>query len=600
MGNSETKYTPRGAERVEDRGGELTQQMSVRRRELAELLFPNIKKTPQDWTGKYPKRGTTAYRIAPSPTGYVHIGTIAQALINGALARKSGGVFYLRIEDTDDKRFIGDAVDNMRTTFERFGIKFDEGAFDGGKYGPYVQSERIEIYHAFAKYMVENGAAYPCFCTAEELSGIREKQQKNSEKTGYYGKYAKCRKLLFDEMKQKVAAGEKWALRADFSAWNIGAAEGSTPRGKGAVQDGTAKGGTAVYGDGTVQPDTAARISWTDCVKGEMSLPAEINDPIILKSNGVPPYNFAHVVDDLLMGTTAVVRGEEYIVSTPQHIQLAAAICASAQGKTNGGYKYQYAHMPTISVSDNGNKRKLSKRKDKMALALNLLAEGYPAAAIKEYLLTLYNTDFESWRTANPAADIEKFDFKIEKVGTNNPLFDTAKLSDISKNILARQSCGEIVSLFSEFYSLYKPFELSAGDKLRVEKMLCVERGGERPRKDLVKFGDIPRLYDYIFADFRGQKKRTDGEKKVLAGYAASYSADDSKDRWFKKIKQLAADSNFALDKNEYRQAPEKFNGTLADCVGIVRTAVTGRENTPDLWSICQILGEKIIKNRLQ
>jgi glutamyl-tRNA synthetase len=531
------------------------------RHELAGLLFPNINKTPQDWINRYPQRETAACRIAPSPTGYVHIGTIAQALVNRALAKKSGGVFYLRIEDTDDKRFVGDAVDNMKKTFERFGIKFDEGAFDGGKYAPYIQSERTEIYRSFAKYMVENGAAYPCFCTAEELTSVREKQQKNNEKTGYYGKYAKCRGLPFDEVKKKIAAGEKWVLRADFSKWDSG------------------------------EGQETARIAWTDCVKGEMVLPAEINDPIILKSNGVPPYNFAHIVDDLLMGTTTVVRGEEYIVSTPQHIQLAAAI---------GGHRYQYAHLPTISINDNGSKRKLSKRKDKMALALNLLAEGYPAAAITEYLLTLYNTDFEAWRTANPSADIGKFDFKIEKVGTNNPLFDTVKLSDISKNILAGKSCGEITAQFNEFYSLYKPFKLSAAEKARVEKMLCVERGGERARKDLIKFGDIPQLYDYMFDKFAVGRVWTGKEKKVLAEYVKNYSADDGKEQWFAKVKQSAADNNFALDRAEYRQTPEKFSGTLADFTEIIRVALTGRGSTPDLWSICKILGEKMIKNRLQ
>jgi glutamyl-tRNA synthetase len=234
-----------------------------------------------------------------------------------------------------------------------------------------------------------------------------------------------------------------------------------------------------------------------------------------------------------------------------------------------------------------------------MALAGNLLAEGYPAEAIKEYLLTLYNTDFELWRLANPDAALTDFDFKLEKVGTNNPLLDIAKLNNISKNILAKKSCEQIIALFNEFYSLYKPFELSAGEKTRAEKMLCVERGGERPRKDLVKFGDIPLLYDYVSDNFTNGVKRNEREQKILSAYAAQYSAEDDKDGWFDKLKRLAVQNGFALDKNEYKQAPEKFSGTLSDLAALVRAGLTGRDSTPDLWAICQILGEKMIKNRL-
>jgi glutamyl-tRNA synthetase len=550
---------------------------------LAELLFPGVKKTIKDWFDRYLKRKTTAYRIGPSPTGYVHIGTVGMALINSYLAKDSGGVFYLRLEDTDDKRAVADAAQNMKDTFSRFGIKFDEGAFDGGKYGPYVQSERTEIYQTFAKYLVENGNAYPCFCTAEELDKIREKQQKNNEKTGYYGKYAKCKNLSYDEIKQKLINGEKWVLRADFSKWNVVPQRQHT-------QTEVATGAGQQYQH--MQPEAAVepqRLCWNDGVKGKMSLPAEINDPIILKSTGTPPYNLAHVVDDTLMGTTAVLRGEEWLVSTAQHLQLFDLFGLPAP---------QYIHLPTISINDNGKKRKLSKRKDKIAVAMNLVADGYPVAAITEYLLTLLNTDFELWRTANPNAELYEFNFKIEKIGTNNPLFDVQKLNDISKNVLAKYDCETITAQFNEYYETYKPFALTADEKKRVEEMLCVERGGFRPRKDLIKYSDIPTLYDYMLDGFATAGRWSDNERKILADYATGYAAGDDKTVWFDKIKTLAAQHKYATDKNEYKQNPEKYNGTTADFVAVIRTAITGRDNTPDLWRICQILGEPIIKRR--
>jgi glutamyl-tRNA synthetase len=524
------------------------------------MLFPHITKTPAEWRAKFPPRKTTAYRIAPSPTGYVHIGTVAMALVDSFLAKQTGGVFYLRLEDTDDKRLVADAVENMRTAFECFGIKFDEGAFDGGVYAPYVQSERTEIYHSFAKGLVISGLAYPCFCAEDELNETREIQSKNNEKTGYYGKYAKCRSLSFADIKQKIAQGCRWTLRADFSKWDSG---GNAPE---------------------------TRISWVDCVKGKMSLPAEINDPIILKSNGVPPYNFAHTVDDLLMGTTTVVRGEEWLVSTAQHIQLAESLGENPQ--------YVYAHLPTICIEENGKKRKLSKRKDHGALAMNLIADGYPAAAIIEYLLTIYNTDFELWRIANPNAPLCDFNFKIEKIGTNSPLFDVAKLNDISKNTLSKITNEQVITEFNGFYNKFAPFEMGDAEKERVEKMLCVERTAQRPRKDLIKFADVPLLYDYVFDGFTAGEKRTDAEKTILADYSNNYNTADDKEKWFEKIKQSAGEHGFTLDKNEYKLNPEKYKGTVADFVQIIRTAVTGRDNTPDLWDICRILGEQIVKQR--
>jgi glutamyl-tRNA synthetase len=482
------------------------------------------------------------------------------AIIDLYLSRQSNGVFYLRVEDTDNKRFVGDAMKNMADAFDYFGIKFDEypplknGGKGCGNYGPYIQSERVEIYHTFAKYLVGIGKAYPCFCTENDLEKIRSSQEKKKEKTGYYGQYAKCRDLSYNEIKTKIANGEKWVLRADFSRF-----------------------------------DKNTRIKWEDGAKGKMSLPAEENDPIILKSNGVPPYNLAHIVDDTLMGTTAVVRGEEWLVSTAQHIQLFNLF---------GLPHPQYIHSPTINVEEDGKKRKLSKRKDKEALAMNLVKAGYPKDAIMEYLLTIYNTDFELWRIANPKMPRESFNFTLHRIGSNNPLFDICKLDDISKNILSQKNEQEIVTEFNAWYNANKPFDLDKDDKRRIQQMLCVERSGERPRKDLIKFGDIPMLYDYMFNNFAAGRQRNKTEKQILLQYVRVFDKDDDKDTWFVKIKKLAAECGYAVDKKEYKATPEKYKGTVGDFVKILRTAITGKENTPDLWSICQILGTELVQKR--
>jgi glutamyl-tRNA synthetase len=469
--------------------------------ELAELLFPNAEETP-----KITKRKTTAYRIAPSPTGYVHIGTIGMATVNMFLARQSGGIFYLRIEDTDDKRFVDDSIKNMQETFDYFNIKFDE---------KYIQSERLAIYRYFAKKLVAEGKAYPVW----------------GDKTG---------KSPLDEVKAKIEAGEPWALRADFHS------KSSEP----------------------------SRITFIDGAKGKISLPIETRDPIILKNNGIPTYNFAHVIDDTLMGTSVVVRGEEWLVSTSQHMQLCDLL---------GFPRFNYIHMPTINIDENGAKRKLSKRKDKEALAMSFIREGYPPEAIFEYLLTIYNTDFELWRIANPNSPITEFHFRTEKIGTNNPILDMPKLNDISKNIISKMDGKTTVRTFNAWFAKYGNFKLTSNEKNRVEKMLCVERGGERPRKDLVKFADIPTLYNYVLDNFSAEQ----GNKDILIRYAEIYNQDDDKDAWFAKLKSLAENMGFG-DKKLFREF-----------VAHIRMAITGKESSPDLWAICQVLGNDLVKKRL-
>lgn len=466
------------------------------------------------------------YRIAPSPTGYVHLGTIGMALVNSYLARQNHGTFYLRIEDTDTKRYVEDAVPMMKQTFDYFGFHFKT---------VYTQSERTEIYHYFANELLQHGKAYYCFCTEEELAKTREKQLKNKEKTGYYGKYATCRHLSKEEIQAKLDAGVPYVVRANFAHFDWG-----------------------------------ERITFNDAARGEISLPPQINDPIILKSNGIPTYNFAHVIDDTMMGTALVVRGEEWLISTAEHIQLCDLL---------GFPHLNYLHMPTINIEENGKKRKLSKRKDPQALVLNLINDGYPKDAILEYLLTIYNTDFELWRLANPNAPLTDFQFRIDKIGTNNPLFDLPKLNDISKNVLARKTHAAIVEEFSNWDWSRLP-GVTGTIKTRIDAMLGVERGGERPRKDLAKFSDIAELYSYLWDDIKVDASGLN--KETLRRYADIYCAADDKDTWWGKIKAMTD------DKKELRQIAHD-----------IRVAITGKENTPDLWAICQILGEKIVKDRL-
>ncbi|MDR0383737.1 MAG: glutamate--tRNA ligase [Christensenellaceae bacterium] len=459
------------------------------------------------------KTRQNAYRIAPSPTGYVHLGTIAMAIINSALAKQNNGVFYLRIEDTDQKRLLHDAVPKMLEVFNLFNIKFSN---------VYTQSERKSIYQTYANQLIKEDKAYRCFCTEQDLTKMREKQEQNGEKTGYYGKYAACKYLSQDQIQQKLKDNQPFVIRADFSKFN-------------------------------------GRIEWNDAVKGKMSLPAETADPIILKSNGMPPYNFAHVIDDHLMQTAVVIRGEEWLVSTAAHIQLSQLL---------GFPPLSYAHLPTINIDDNGKKRKLSKRKDKEALVINFINEGYPKEAIIEYLLTIYNTDFELWRIKNPNANLNDFNFQLSKVGSNNPLLDIPKLNNISKNYFSKLNNKQILQQFLDFNF---PFPINNTEKNRIKKMLCIDRETERPRKDLTKWIDIKSLYDFCFDDFI---------PKYPFPYDYVYKHTDS----FQTIKDLC----------------KEINVNVRDFTQSLRLSITNKDNTPDLFKICEILGESTVNSRLK
>ncbi|MDR0975538.1 MAG: glutamate--tRNA ligase [Christensenellaceae bacterium] len=521
-------------------------------KELANLLFPDIKETPEDYFKIYPKRKTPATRIAPSPTGYMHLGTLGMTVVDKALANALGGVCLFRVEDTDNKREVKDATKRLIEAFKVFGISFDEG-FDGekdyGAYAPYIQSRRVPIYKAFAKRLVEEGKAYPCFCSEEKLAEQHENQVKSGDKTGYYGKYASCKNLTLDEVKENLAQGKPWALRANFDLFN-----------------------------------PSDRIAWCDGVRGEMSLPVETNNVVILKSNRIPPYNLAHVVDDTLMGISHVVRGEEWLISTAQHLQLF---------KLLGLTPPTYLHMPVICVQEGESKRKLSKRKDKEALVENLLKEGYPTEAILEYLMTIYNTDFEIWRIKNPTAPRDEFKFKIEKIGSNNPLLDMPKLDNISKNIIGAYSNAQTKLAVINFFGENLP---------NLDKVLAVcaiDRETPKPRKDIVKFSDILTLYDYIFDDFVAPRAEGEGAK-ILARYAELYSAADDKTAWFEKMKRVAREFGFADNGKDFKANPEQYKGSIADISQIIRKKITGKENTPDLYEISRILGEQTVKARLR
>lgn len=535
-------------------------------KEMANLLFPKIDTTVEDYLAVYPPRNQAALRIAPSPTGFLHIGSLGMSLANRMLADKMGGIFFLRIEDTDTKREIDGAAEKMIETFNRFGVRFDESDHIGGKYGPYTQSQRTHIYHAFAKRLVERGRAYACFCTADEIDQLRLKQTERKENPGYHGTYAKCANLPLDTVKKRIDEGREWALRflPDY--------EGSELR-----------------------SNPSARIVWHDPSRGEQSLPPQQNNAIIIKSNGIPPYNFAHIVDDLLMRTSHVIRGEEWWPSTAEHIQIFRALFDCDP-------PWQYCQPPVICTNDNGSKRKLSKRKDKHALAENLLLDGYPREAIIDYLLSLYNTDYEMWRIENPTLPYTDFSFRFEKIGKNSPFFDHDKLNHISREVIARKKSEEINQEVKTFYEgrVDKESKIVQENLEKVYKILAIDRGTDKPRKDLVKYGDIWDEYNYLFIRPKNLKPTLD-ETAILNAYKTIYNASDTREVWFAKVKQLCTQIGYAPGLKEFKQNPEAYNfkGHIGDVTQAIRRAITGRENTPDLYQIMQILGQDEVLGRI-
>ena len=537
-------------------------------KKLAQLLFPNITNTPEDYENKYPKRnlpaGAKVTRFAPSPTGFLHIGGLFAAFISERAARKTGGVFYLRIEDTDKKREVENGVEGIVKGLQNFGIKIDEGMMTEtdsiGNYGPYTQSLRREIYQTYCKSLVEKGFAYPCFCTAEELDAVRKEQEQNKKNPGYYGEFAKCRNLSYEEIEQRIKDGMPYVVRLKSPG----------------------------------SEDT--RIKFDDAIKGEIEMPENVQDIVLLKTDGIPTYHFAHAVDDHLMGTTDVIRGDEWISSAPIHLQLFEILGFDAP---------RYAHISPIMKEDaeTGGKRKLSKRKDPEAAVTFYHETGYPKEAVLEYLMTIANSNYEEWRTENPDADRDSFDFKLSNMSKAGALFDLVKLNDISKNYISRLDKDTVFKSTLEWAEKYNPdfAKVLSADREYAVKIFGIERGNEKPRKDIAKWQDTVYYTDYFYnspTEYEWAENLTKTDMAdILANYKNVYSADETSDEWFPKVRAMAEEMGYAKAPKLYKKNPDDFKGHVGDVASVIRVAVTGRRNTPDLYAIMQVLGyEEVIK----
>ena len=543
-------------------------------KDLANLIFPNAKDISY-YEEKYPARnlpeGAIVTRFAPSPTGFVHIGGLYQALVARTAAKKTNGVFFLRIEDTDQKREIENGVTGIVNSLRDFDMSPDEGQIaeneEIGNYGPYKQSNRKEIYEAYAKYMISIEKAYPCFATAEELDEMRKKQEAAKVRPGYYGVWAKYRNLPIDEAVEKIKAGIPYIVR--FRS------PGREDR----------------------------KIKHKDVIKGNVDFPENDQDIVIIKADGLPTYHFAHLVDDHLMHTTHVIRSDEWLSSVPLHLQLFQEI----------GFKApKYCHIAPIMKNDNGNKRKLSKRKDKEAAVSYYDEQGIPSLAVKEYLLNIANSNFENWRKQNKNADISEFDFQLNKMSVSGALFDMVKLLDVSKIVISKYSAKEVYENAIKWANKYDKelFELLQKNKEYSLKVLGIERGNEKPRKDIAKWSDLKENIGYMFNDeFEKIKsnyelqKITDKEKirQILNTYADKYfDINDDKQTWFDKLKDLAEKFGYAREVKEFKANPEKYAAHVGDVSTLIRIALTSKTNTPDLYEIIKVLGKDTVIKRLK
>jgi glutamyl-tRNA synthetase len=540
-------------------------------KELANLIFPDAKDISY-YEEKYPERnlpeGAIVTRFAPSPTGYVHIGGLYQSLVAKMSAKKTGGVFFLRIEDTDQKRKVENGVTDIVNSLKVFDMAPDEGMISEtewtGDYGPYIQSERKEIYQAYAKYMIEQGKAYPCFCTPEQEEERNKLQLDAKIRPGYYGVWAKCRNLTLDEMAEKIKAGVPYVIR--FKS--------------------------------TGREDRKIQIS--DGIKGKITFPEYDIDIVIIKSDGLPTYHFAHMVDDHLMRTTHVIRGDEWLPSVPLHVQLF---------KEAGFKAPKYCHISPMMKNDNGNKRKLSKRKDPEAAVSYYDELGVPPDAVKEYLLNIANSTFENWRRQNKDANIEDFDFHLNKMSVSGALFDMVKLFDVAKIVISRYSAEKV---YNDSYAWAKKYDEELVKLLENKdyalKVLGIERGNAKPRKDIAKWSDLKENISYMYNEEFDKitefdfGKVTDKElaNKISKLYSKKYfDINDDKQTWFDKMKDLAEEVGFAREVKEWKADPEKWPGHVGDISSVIRSKLTGRLNTPDLYEIIKVLGKDEVLRRL-
>ncbi len=538
-------------------------------KELARLLFGNITKAPQDFEEMYPpralKEGARVTRFAPSPTGFLHFGNLFTCMVSYKTAKTTDGVFYVRVEDTDQKRKVEGAIDVMLKGLSVYGINADEGVVGDekeiGDYGPYYQSARVEIYQTYAKSLVEQGLAYPCFCSAEELDEIRSAQENESIK-GYWGKWAKCRDLTFEQIKANIDAGMSWTLRLKSPG------------------------------------ELDKKCFFDDMIKGKIEMPENVQDVVLLKSDGIPTYHFAHAVDDHLMRTTHVVRGDEWISSVPIHLQLFKVL----------GFKPpKYAHVSPIMKEENGGKRKLSKRKDPEAAVTYYAEEGYPQESVNEYMMTLANSNFEDWRRMNKTEAIDKFPFNLKKMSVSGALFDIVKLTDVSKNVISIMPADKVFELSYAWAKEYQPqlAELFAQDEAKATAILNIDREGKKPRKDIAKWSDVLDYVSYMYDETFVPNYELNGNAtpalavKVIEEYLKVVNLDDDKDAWFGRMKEICPLVGCTPNVKEYKAEPEKFEGHVGDVSTIIRVALTGRTNTPDLFAITALLGEDAVKARL-
>lgn len=538
-------------------------------KKIAELIFADVDKSAEYYENIYPERelpeGARVTRFAPSPTGFLHFGGLYSGFASKLTAESTGGVFMLRIEDTDKKREIEDGVTGIVTGLKAFGITPDEGVdgydSENGNYGPYTQSLRRPIYRAFAKKLMEEGKAYPCFCTPDDLEDIRSRQE-NEDIKGYYGKYARCRDLTDDEIIEKINANVPFTVRLRSTG------------------------------------DISRKIKFDDMIKGKIEMSENVNDVVILKTDGIPTYHFAHAVDDHLMHTTHVVRGDEWIASVPLHIELFRAL----------GFKpVKYAHIAPIMKEENGGKRKLSKRKDPEANVSYYIEKGYPEASVKEYMLTILNSNFEEWRKANKTEDIKKFPFNLKKMSVSGALFDMIKFNDVSKNVISVMTAEQVYNLVVNWAKDYDKelYGLFTGDSEKAKAILNIDRENPKPRKDIACWEDVKNYVAFFYNELYTPSyslpeniSNTDAVE-ILTKYKEVYSDSDSKDEWFQKVKDLCSACGFTPNVKEYKQNPTAYKGHVGDVSTVIRLAITSRTNTPDLYYIMQILGQDEVMRRI-
>ncbi|HHW45511.1 MAG TPA: glutamate--tRNA ligase [Clostridiales bacterium] len=538
---------------------------------LADLLLPDIDKAIDYYENMYPPRelpeGSRVTRVAPSPTGYLHIGTLYISLIDRIAATQSGGVFYTRIEDTDKKREVAGGIDDIINGLIRYGIEIDEGFVapgeQKGEYGPYQQSKRAHIYQCYAKHLIAKGLAYPCFCTEEELEKVRKEQEALKLRTGYYGKWAKHRDITFEEAKKLIEEGRPYVIRL---------------KSPGKEEN---------------------RIYFDDGIKGRIEMPENDEDFVILKSDGIPTYHFAHVVDDHLMRTTHVIRGDEWVSSTPKHLQLF---------KLFGFKPPKYIHVAPIMKLEGGSKRKISKRKDPEAAVYYYYEKGYPKESVLEYLMTIANSDYEDFRRANPDEPFMNFKFSFKKMSVSGALFDGDKLNDVSRDVISRMKVDRVVDYLLEWSAEYNKefYRLISADIDYTKKIFNIDRDVPKPRKDIAFWQEAVDYSSYFFDEtFKPcydlpENIDVADAVKILDEYIKAYAPTDNRQEWFEQIKAICPAVGYASETKEYRKNPDKYKGYVGDASTVIRIAVTGRRNTPDLCQIMDILGYERCLQRLK